>query len=435
MNRFRISILLAYTIVMATGCGGAVTPASPTAISTTPATTTTCTATLAPATQNVPVSGGGFFTKVTSPCPWNASTTDAWIAITYGQGAGIGSVTYEVTANPAATSRTGEVRIGDQVLRVTQVAPDCSVSAQPGSQQVSAAGGVFTIAVATAHAACPWSASVNVPWVTLSASDGTGPGTIRVTVSSNSSFDPRSTSITVAERTIALVQAAAEEPAPTPPPTSPVPAPQPPTPSPQPPAPSPQPPTPSPQPPAPQPCSYSLDPGSFGFGAGGGSGSLSVRTGSGCQWSASAGDKWIALKSTSGTGSGTVSFAVDANPGSSRQARITVGGSSVVVSQEAAPVEAPCPISVDPATRVVEPGGSQGMEFFVKADSSCSWSADPNVSWIAILRGRGTGSGAGVFAVEPNRGTTRTGTIWIGQRSITVTQLGWDSFITVTGVN
>jgi hypothetical protein len=129
-----------------------------------------------------------------------------------------------------------------------------------------------------------------------------------------------------------------------------------------------------------------------------------------------------------------VSFAVDPNSGAFRQARITVGGRSVVVSQEAAPVEAPCPISVDPALRTVEPGGSQAMEFFVKADNSCSWNADPNVSWITILRGRGTGSGGGVFAVEPNRGTTRTGTIWIGQRSIAVTQLGWDSFITATGV-
>src|SRR5215207_809054 len=147
----------------------------------------------------------------------------------------------------------------------------------------------------------------------------------------------------VRQRAIALVQAASEEPS-------------------APPAPSPQP---QPQPPAPSPqCSYSLDPGSLRFGAGGGSGSFSVRTGSGCQWSASPGDKWIALKTTSGTGSGTVYFAVESNPGSFRQARISVGGSSVVISQDAAVVEiVACPLSVDPASRTVGLSGSQGMEF------------------------------------------------------------------------
>jgi hypothetical protein len=410
VKRFHILAVLAYSVVTLTGCGStAQSPASPTAVAVSPSTSTSCTTALTPATQNVPVSGGAFYTKVTSPCPWNASTSVEWISVTFGQGTGIGSVTYDVSANPTATSRTGELRIGDQTLRVTQVAPECGVSVQPGSQKVAAAGGAFDISVATTHPSCPWSASVSAPWVTLSASNGTGPGTIRVNVSANTTFDSRGTGIIVGERTIALVQAAAEEPS-------------------APPAPSPQP---QPPPPSPQ-CSYSLDPGSLRFGAGGGSGSFSVRTGSGCQWSASPGDKWIALKTTSGAGTGTVYFAVESNPGSFRQARIDVGGSSVVISQDAAVVVeiVVCPLSVDPVSRTVGLSGSQGMEFSVTATVGCSWKADTSASWITVLRGEGTGSGYGVFTVAPNRGSSRTATISVGQRSMEIKQLGYDLFTT-----
>src|SRR5829696_5881154 len=118
VKRFHIVAVMAGSIVALTGCGGAVqSPASPTAVAVTPSPSTSCAAALAPATQNVPVSGGAFYTKVTCPCPWSASASAEWISITFGQGTGIGSVTYDVSANPTATPRTGEVRIGDQIVR------------------------------------------------------------------------------------------------------------------------------------------------------------------------------------------------------------------------------------------------------------------------------------------------------------------------------
>jgi hypothetical protein len=72
------------------------------------------------------------------------------------------------------------------------------------------------------------------------------------------------------------------------------------------------------------------------MGAIGGSAALNVNTGTGCLWTASTNVGWIHINSASGSGSGTVSFSVDANTGSQREGLISIGQSSVLVIQSAA---------------------------------------------------------------------------------------------------
>ena len=90
------------------------------------------------------------------------------------------------------------------------------------------------------------------------------------------------------------------------------------------------------------PCAYSLDPSSSGIlGAAAGGGSFVVMTAGACGWAAATGHEWIHATSA-GTGSGTVTYTVDANAGPWRSGTITVGGKTFSVTQ--AGVVLPTPI-------------------------------------------------------------------------------------------
>jgi len=64
---------------------------------------------------------------------------------------------------------------------------------------------------------------------------------------------------------------------------------------------------------------------------------VNVSTRSGCSWSASGNASWISITSgASGTGNGTVSYSVAANPGSARTGSLTVAGQAYSISQSGA---------------------------------------------------------------------------------------------------
>src|SRR5205814_1735026 len=63
------------------------------------------------------------------------------------------------------------------------------------------------------------------------------------------------------------------------------------------------------------PCTFTLSPTSQSFTSDGGSSTVSVTTPTGCSWTASSNATWISITSgSSGSGNGTVSYSVAANP-------------------------------------------------------------------------------------------------------------------------
>src|SRR5437763_11226841 len=79
-------------------------------------------------------------------------------------------------------------------------------------------------------------------------------------------------------------------------------------------------------------CTYSLSPSSLNHPNGGANGSFSVTATSGCSWAAGTTDGWIHT-GTSGSGSGTVNYSVDANTSvQSRTGSIAVGGQNFTVN-------------------------------------------------------------------------------------------------------
>lgn len=84
-------------------------------------------------------------------------------------------------------------------------------------------------------------------------------------------------------------------------------------------------------------CSYSLSSTGANFNATGGSGTISVTTQAGCTWSASTGVSWATITAgATGTGSGTVSYTVAANTGTSRTAASSIAGQTFTFNQAAA---------------------------------------------------------------------------------------------------
>jgi hypothetical protein len=169
-------------------------------------------------------------------------------------------------------------------------------------------------------------------------------------------------------------------------------------------------------------CDYVITPASALFGSSGGNGTVSVATTGICGWTAGNTDGWIAISSgNSGTGNGTVSYAVAQNTGqTTRTGTITVGNKIFSITQSGAA----CSYAISPSG---QPFGVQGGtgSVDVTAPGGCGWdasSADP--AWITVTSGgSGSGDGSVAYSVSPNSGfTQRTGTLVIAGETFTVTQ-------------
>ena len=68
----------------------------------------------------LPRSGGSGSVAVSATVPW-VTTADAWIAIIGGgAGSGSGTLSYQVSANPGTTARTGRITVNDKVFVISQ---------------------------------------------------------------------------------------------------------------------------------------------------------------------------------------------------------------------------------------------------------------------------------------------------------------------------
>jgi hypothetical protein len=167
-----------------------------------------CDLTISPPLQNTPPSGGSYHTTVTGGCGWTAESDAPWIAVTHGDGAGVGAVTYTVQENPASVERVGRVRIGDEALLVRQVPLDCTFSVQPPSLTMPVDGGSSEFHLSTAER-CAWSATSTEGWLSVSPANGTGPQAVALSVLPNSRAAERSAQIRVGDRVVNVKQPAA----------------------------------------------------------------------------------------------------------------------------------------------------------------------------------------------------------------------------------
>jgi hypothetical protein len=81
---------------------------------------------------------------------WTATSDASWLTVTAGQtGAGAGTVSYTVDANPAATPRTGHITVAGQTFTLTEAGQPPVLTAQPRGQIITPGRAVTLTTAAT----------------------------------------------------------------------------------------------------------------------------------------------------------------------------------------------------------------------------------------------------------------------------------------------
>lgn len=266
--------------------------------------------------------------------------------------------------------------------------PTCTWTVTSSTVSFAAGGGSGTATIATGGS-CQWSVTADSAWVSFpGGTSGVGPTTLQFTIAANNDASTRKATLTVGGQTLSVSQEGRA------------------------------------------PCQYAVAPASFDFASAGGSGSVAVTTAAGCAWTAASPDGWVTINSgATGSGSGTVAFAVGAQSATSgRQATMTVAGQPVVVREEGAPSTPPptnCEYSVSPVD-LVEHWHGTGFTLAITTSNGCTWTAAPSESWITVDRTSGTGSAS--IAVSHSQFTedaTRRAAVQVRWPTVTAGQNAW----------
>ncbi len=181
---------------------------------------------------------------------------------------------------------------GTAVSQMVGPSPDrCQAQVTGIPQSVPSSGAQLTATIGTTRD-CTWSVTTGASWLQASPASGQGGSSIQLTVAENPDASSRSATITVNGAQFNLTQ-------------------------------------------QPAPCRFQIDSASRAVPAPSGSITVAVTAGGGCSWTASSAVSWLHGVRTSGSGSGTAEFSVDANAGATRTGNLTVAGLVVTVSQAA----------------------------------------------------------------------------------------------------
>ena len=356
-------------------------PPEPTPPGPEPPPASSCTYDITPARKVSPASGDTFTAAVTTTgaCAWTAASQASWIVVTSGaSGSGRGTVQLTVRPNTGA-ARTGTVRIGGRTLTVEQEEAQqvCSYSITPSSRSVGREATDATVEV-KAPSGCAWTTSSQAPWITVrEGGAGTGNGAVRLTIAGNTGA-ARTGTVSIAGSSFTVQQEGAA------------------------------------------PCTYSIKPDYYNAGRGRDDVAVEVAAGAGCAWTASSGAAWVTIvDGRSGTGTGTVRLAVEANSGIPRRTTLTIAGQSFLLSQEGV-----CETTIKPTYYNAGPGPDD-VRVDVKVVGGCEWTASSPVSWVVVTEVKqhgASGNGDVRLHIEPNSGPARNATVTIAGEPFVVSQ-------------
>ena len=378
-RRLTLILVACMAAALEAGCGSSVTTTT-----TAPAGVSRCVVSIAAPNSTVPAAGGvGRVTVATDrECAWTATSDAGWLSITSAaSGQGEGFVDFRAAANPDPVARRAALTLNEQRAEVSQAGADCVVTLSAAGATIALAGGSGTIGVVASSPLCTWTASADVPWISISSATGKGSASVPFTVSATTG-PPRAGTVTVAGQQFSVTQGQAQG------------------------------------------CEYVIHPQTQLFGAAGGNGTINLVTGSGCPWVSGVNVPWIRItQGASGAGPGTVTFSVDPTTGPARAGTVLVAGSPFTVEQTPG-----CSYQVSPTTLSVSASGGPGT-IGVTAAPGCPWTAASGAPWITITAGAsGSGDGTVTFQAQGTTGPARAGTLTVANQTITVNQSPGCSF-------
>ena len=315
-------------------------------------------------------------------CAWTITNYNNWIFVTStNSGKGSATVSYRITPNPNGLERTGLVGIADQVLSLIQTSAPCVFSISPATR-LHGFGAETGMVNVTTLTGCAWSAISTNSWITFpSHAEGTNSGSLSYAVAANLSSTSRTGLISVAGQLFSVRQIGST-------------------------------------------CTFRLSPTNRVHGYGASTGLVSIIASSNvCPWVVNNTNPWIQItSSTSGTGTGTVSYAIEANPSSlERTGRVIIANQVFTLAQRGAP----CTFSISPGSRTHGHGASTGLVSLTTSEG-CAWLVANTNGWISINSpANNTNSGVVSYTVAANTNTTsRTGLVAIADQVLTLIQLG-----------
>ncbi|MGE0471482.1 MAG: beta strand repeat-containing protein [Nitrospira sp.] len=363
-----------------------------------------------PATQTLNISntGGGTLT-------WTASDNAAWLTLSPASGTnnGVMSVT-AVTGSLAAGTYNGTITVSAPGARSTSVPVTFTVAAAPvpprigafpttlsfTAQQGGGNPGAQTLSISnTGGGTLTWTASDNAPWLTLSQTSGSGNGTITVTAATgslaagtfNAMIALSSPGATTIQIPVTFTVASA-------------------------------------------PTTITLSPSSLTYTAISGSpnpASQSMTVTSNGTWTASDNASWLTLSPTSGSGNGTVSASINLGgvPVGTHTAAITVTGGGAVRNVTVTLTVSAASFTISPGslTFTATQGAANPPAQTITHNSTESWTASDNVSWLSL--NPTSGQKNGVITASINTANAKLG---INLAIITVTSGGVTKTATIS---
>ena len=243
--------------------------------------------------------------------PFAPTSDQSWLTIS---GVGNGVVSFAFTANPSVSRLAHLTLLGTNIA----IAQAGSITANLGTNALTEQGAAGSDSVALAVSPTgPWAATANAAWLHLDAANqsGTGSASVVFTFDANAGT-PRAGTLTIAGQMLTVTQLGLN----------------------------------------------ALGTTNLLEGPAAGADSVVLAVKSSTQpWMATANDSWLHLDATnqSGTGSATVAFTLDANPGATRTGTLSVGGVTLSVTQAGSTYIAANPVAtlvaapVSPATALL----------------------------------------------------------------------------------
>lgn len=242
--------------------------------------------------------GGTITINVSAPdgTAWTSSSNAAWLVAT-GAGSGAGAVQLQAGANDTNAIRTAQVTIGPKTFYAVQEPLFAVIQFLPDQISMGATGGQRNITVIVQPANLSWQAKSNASWITVITPPDVGSGTLGIAVATNTGIAPRTGTVSILDKSLTVVQAGGA------------------------------------------PATFSLTPNNVSVPKEGGAGTVQVAVNpEDTAWAAVSGAPWILISPPQLTGSGNVSYTVQANSTTqARQGVIRLGSAIFTVNQAANP--------------------------------------------------------------------------------------------------
>lgn len=125
-----------------------------------------------------------------------------------------------------------------------------------------------------------------------------------------------------------------------------------------------------------------------------------VETAAACTWTAASDQGWTAVAPSAGSGQGTVTISVPANPASTRASHVTIAGTTIGVIQTGA---TPCTFSFEPLNLSISSAGGAAAVTQTASGSGCRSVVESDASWVTIRDRIVTGDNVTIaFSVAAN---------------------------------